>query len=160
MKKLSIVLAAALALTALNAQAGAPEPDAVVEAQLKSKGIKYEIDQDGDFKVVYEVGDAGRTQLAYVRTHVDEYGELRIREILSLGYRSEGNSFPPLVANRMLDHNNEVKLGAWATQDNLAVFTVKISADATADELVDALEFAVNAADKLEEEFTGSKDEF
>lgn len=152
---------ASLALAALLAPAvgAAQEADKKIQKQLDQRKVRYEVDADGDFKVTYELAD-GRTQLAFVRSTTFEYGELRIREILSIGYRAVGAQFPADVANRMLEHNNQAKLGAWAKQDNLAIFTTKIPADADADELIDALEVTVNLADELEKTFTGEQDEF
>jgi hypothetical protein len=134
-------------------------PDNVVKAQLDAKGVTYEVDKDGDFKVVYKLS-GGRTQLAWVRSKVNTYGTLKVREIWSPGYKSDSNDFPALIANTLLDKNHEVKLGAWEAQDNVAMFVVKIAADAPADQLVDALEAAVNSADQLEKEITGDKDEY
>ena len=40
------------------------------------------------------------------------------------------------------------------------MFVVKIGADANAEQLVDAIEAAVNAADEVEKEISGDKDEY
>lgn len=156
-KILAFLLCAAFSVQAL---ADTPvEPDKKVKRMLDSRKVRYETDADGDFKVTYELAN-GRTQLAFVRSRTFEYGKLSIREILSIGYRSEGDVFPVEVANRMLEHNNNAKLGAWAKQGRLAIFTTKIAVDAGADELTDALEVTVSLADELEKEFTGEADEF
>jgi len=157
MKKLFAAIAGATLLLCSPAFAGTP--DNVVKAQLDSKGIKYEIDKDGDFKILYKVG-GGRTQIAWVRSTVNTYGSLKVREIWSPGYKSESNDFPALIANTLLDKNHEVKLGAWEAQDTMAMFVVKVAADANADQLVDAIEAAVNSADEVEKEITGAKDEY
>jgi len=135
------------------------EPDKKVLRMLESRKVRYEADADGDFKVTYELAN-GRTQLAFIRSKTFSYGKLGIREILSIGYRADGDQFPADVANRMLEHNNNAKLGAWAKQGKLAIFTSKIASDAGADELIDALEVTVSLADELEKEFTGDTDEF
>lgn len=140
-----------------------PEPevpsDDFIRNQLDALGIGYEIDADGDFRVVYAL-DEGRSQIAFVRSAVESYGSLRIREILSPAYRAEGPRVPYSVALRMLEHGNSIKLGGWGVNGPYATFIVKIAADAPAELLRDALEFAAHAADELEREFTGSKDEF
>jgi hypothetical protein len=157
-----------LLLTAL-ALAGALAPAAPAAAEdnvdkklrkiLDRSKISYEVDADGDFKVTYNVG-GGRTQLAFVRSKTFGYGDLRIREILSIGYRADGDTFPADVANRMLEHNNDAKMGAWAKQGNLAIFTTKVPADASPKELVSAIEVTVSLADELERELSGKADEF
>jgi hypothetical protein len=158
MKALTTVIAVAAVLFGTSAFAEGT-PDNVVKAQLDAKGVTYEVDKDGDFKIVYKLS-GGRTQLAWVRSKVNTYGTLKVREIWSPGYKSESNDFPALIANTLLDKNHEVKLGAWEAQDNVAMFVVKIAADAPADQLVDAIEAAVNSADQLEKEITGDKDEY
>jgi hypothetical protein len=158
MRNLHVALAGVIfALAVSTAAAGVP--DNAVKAQLDAKGIKYQIDKDGDFRIVYQL-DGGRSQVAWVRSAINSYGSLKIREIWSPGYRSEGNDFPARIANDLLARNHQVKLGAWEAQKNVAMFVVKIPADASADQLVDAVAVAVDSADEVEKEITGSKDEF
>ena len=158
MKKFFAAIAGAALLLSSSAFA-AGSADNVLKAQLDSKGIKYEIDKDGDFRIVYQVG-GNRTQIAWVRSTVNSYGSLKVREIWSPGYKSDSNDFPALIANTLLDKNHEVKLGAWEAQDQMAMFVVKIPADANAEQLVDAIEATVNSADEVEKEITGDKDEY
>ena len=132
--------------------------DKSVQRQLDKRKINYEVDADGDFRITYDVG-GGRTQLAFVRSATFNYGKLRIREIRSIGYRGDG-AFPQSVANRMLEHSNDAKLGAWTKQGNLAIFTAKIPADASDQQLVDAIELTARLADELEKELVPGKDEF
>ena len=156
-----ILLLAALALPAapVFAADAADNVDKKLRKLLDRSKISYEVDADGDFKVTYNVGN-GRTQLAFVRSKTFGYGQLRIREILSIGYRADGDAFPAEVANRMLEHNNDAKMGAWAKQGNLAIFTTKIAADAGPKELASAIEVTVSLADELERELSGKADEF
>ena len=154
-----LLLLPLMAFSAQSIAADPVEPDRKVKKMLDSRKVRYEPDADGDFKVTYELAN-GRTQLAFIRSKTFTYGKLGIREILSIGYRSGDDSFPVEVANRMLEHNNNAKLGAWAKQGRLAIFTSKIASDADADELIDALEVTVSLADELEKEFTGETDEF
>jgi len=158
MKPLFAAFAGAV-LFSMASIAAAGAPDNAVKAQLDSKGIKYEIDKDGDFRIVYEL-DGGRTQVAWVRSTTNTYGSLKIREIWSPGYKADGNDFPAVIANTLLDKNHLVKLGAWEAQDNMAMFVVKIPADADADQLIDAIIAAVDSADEVEKEITGAKDEY
>ncbi|HZH44526.1 MAG TPA: hypothetical protein VEY50_10640 [Lysobacter sp.] len=139
--------------------ATAAEPDPLIGRQLKSLEYDYEIDEDGDYKLLFEL-DGGRTQLVFVRSSVETFGTHRIREIWSPGYESKGKSFPADVANRLLTDSHESKLGAWVKQEQYAVFVVKISADADAKELDDAIEAAFRTADQLESELSPGKDAF
>jgi len=146
-------------LLAAQTAAGADAADPVVRKQLDALKLKYEVDKDNDFKIVMDVGN-GRTQLAYIRSNTETYGANQVREIWSPGYKGEIESLPANVANRLLDHSNSVKMGGWVKQKAMAVFVVKLSASASAQELQDALEAAVKSADEIEQEFTGKKDEF
>jgi hypothetical protein len=146
-------------LVALSAPpARADEPDAAVKAQLDSLDIKYKVDGDGDFEIVYDL-DGGRTQRVWIRSATDEYGSLKVREIWSPGYKLNGAPLPPKVAARLLESSHDLILGGWTAQKEFAMLVVKIPASATPKQLQDAAEFAANVADKLEKEFTQAKDE-
>ncbi|HNR67139.1 MAG TPA: hypothetical protein PKN04_04850 [bacterium] len=136
-----------------------PAHDARIEKILQAKEIGFTIDKDGDFKVVVDVGN-GRTQLAFIFSSTMEYGNMEIREIWAYAYRSENNQFPVDVANLLLEDTFPKKLGAWAKKDNMALYMVRISANANEQSLLSAVQFAAEAADEMEEKLTGAKDEF
>jgi hypothetical protein len=167
---MSLAVALALALVAVgSARAGSPlggapasapgKADPIAQRALDNAKIKYEVDKDGDFRIVYDL-DGGRTQQVWLRSATNDYGSLKIREVISYGYKAAGRELPGTVANRLLEHNNVVKLGAWVRQGGAALFVTKISATATAKEVSDALELTAQLADEMEKEFTGAKDEF
>lgn len=162
----SIPLALCLALSAVSmvpvvaSAQSRPSADPAVKTQLESLGYTYELDDDNDYKLVFEVGEDGkRSQLAYVRSAVESYGEHEIREIWSPGYIADGDIFPVAIANRLLDASNLAKMGAWVKQGREAVFVVKIRADASQQELADAIDIAIRLADEMENELTPGKDD-
>lgn len=133
--------------------------DPVVARQLDGLGYKYTVDDDGDYKLTFEL-DNGRSQLAYVLSPVEAFGEFKVREVWAPAYRApDGDQFPAAVANRLLEDSHSSKLGGWVKQGNMAVFVVKVDADATADQLDDAIDFVLRSADEMEKDLTG-KDEF
>lgn len=148
---------ALLALMTFSAAASSADPQ--VARQLDALGYEYEIDDDGDYKLVFSVED-GRTQLAYVRSPVEQFGTLRVREIWSPALRVEGNAFPSAIANRLLSDSNSAKIGSWVRSQDIAMFVVKIDPNAPSEQLADALQAAIHTADKLELELTLGKDEF
>ena len=150
---------ATLLVIALAAPAHGAEPDRNLQKLLDKARLKYQVDDQGDFKVTYDLGN-GRSQLAYVRSGSSDFGALKIREILSIGYASPGEKIPPDVANRLLEHNAQTKLGAWSKQGRLAVFVSKIPADADAKKLADAIELTAVLADALEQELMPGKDDY
>ncbi len=138
---------------------GSPAPDPVIARQLESLEYRYEVDEDGDYKLTFEVDDK-RSQLAYILSTTEKFGNLQVREIWSPAYRASSAQFPVDVANRLLEDSQSSKLGAWVKQGDMAVFVVKIAADAAAAELDDALDFVLRAADQMEAALTQGKDEF
>ena len=133
--------------------------DARIKQQLDAIGYEYEVDDDGDYKLVFDTEEE-RSQLVFVISNVNKYGTHTVREIWSPAYQSTGNDFPALVANKLLEDSGENKLGAWVKQDDMAIYVVKIAADASSDELEDAIEFAVKIADQMEVVLTDGADEF
>lgn len=160
MRHAVVLLSALLAATFTASVGAATAPDQSVKRNLEAKGTPFEVDSDGDYKVTVNFKDEGRTQLVFVRSVVETYGKHRVREIWSYGYQSDKDQFSPLVANRLLEASNRVILGSWVKQSKSAVFVVKISAEASADELDGAIDAAATAADEMEKELTDGRDEF
>lgn len=143
-------LAAALPVAAAN-------HDAVVKAQLESKGTPFTVDDDGDFQITVRV-DAKRTQLVWVRSAVQSTNHHKVREIWSPGYRAPGGDFSAAIANDLLERSNTLKLGSWVKQDDVAMLVIKIPADASADALDEAIDLAAASADAVERALLGSDD--
>ena len=148
-----LLAAAATASTALAA-----DPDKAVGRHLDKLGYPYEIDEDGDYRMVFDM-EGERTQLVYVRSVVEEYGSQHVREVWSPGYQSSTDVFPVAVANRLLEDAQDAKMGGWVKQDKVAMFVVKLDADAPAEALDDAIEAASRTADAMELELT-KQDEY
>lgn len=162
MRRISILFAALLSTAAIAAEPAKPanEPDPRVKKQLEELDYEYEIDTDGDYQLTFAVeGKDKRSQLVFVRSPVQTFGEHTVREIWSPGYKSKDKDFPAEVANRLLVATHASKLGAWAKQDEYAVFVVKLRADASTKELDDAIDAAVRSADEMEAELTPGKDD-
>ena len=151
-------IAAALLLAVTATGAHAAEPDKAVGRALDTLKYTYEVDEDGDYKMVFDMDD-GRSQLAFVRSTVEEFGKHKIREIWSPAYNSPGKQFPAAVANRLLEDSQDAKIGAWVKQDQLAMFVVKVDANATPEALSDAIDAAIRTADAMELELT-EQDEY
>ncbi|QWP75517.1 hypothetical protein J5226_18135 [Lysobacter sp. K5869] len=134
--------------------------DPQVRAQLDALGYKYQVDEDGDFVLTFGL-DEKRSQMAYVLSRTQRFGSLKVREIWSPAYRTaDGGALPAPIANRLLEDGQLSKLGGWVSQDGVAVFVVKIDADAPNHTLDDAIDYAVRAADQMEAELTPGQDDF
>jgi hypothetical protein len=136
--------------------------DPAVKQLLDKLKYKYEVDEEGDYRLTFSLDETedSRSQLVFVRSPVENFGSHQIREIWSPAYVSATDEFPAKVANRLLEATQASKLGAWAKQGRYAVFVVKLRADATADQLDDAVEAALRSADEMEQQLTPGKDEF
>lgn len=58
------------------------------------------------------------------------------------------------MANRLLEDSQDAKMGAWVKQDQLAMFVVKVDANASSAALSDAIDAAMRTADAMENELT------
>jgi hypothetical protein len=148
-----------LPFAALHAQDATADP--VIRAQLEKLDYKYKVDEDGDFKLTFDLpDDSDRSQVVWVRSPVETYGEYRMREIWSPAWRSDSDEFPADIANRLLEDSNLRKLGAWEKQGRTAMFVVKIPADANEQALDDAINLAIRTADEMERQLPGDEDKF
>jgi hypothetical protein len=151
---------ALLALGAPLAQAEdapATVADARVERLLKEATAEYSVDADGDFRFVYDIG-GGRSQVVWIPSGTSDFGSLEIRQIWSIAHRSRG-PLPADLANRLLDRNGAVILGAWLTEqagDEVGViFAVQVAAETDAPTLRSAIHAVATTADAMEKELTG-----
>ncbi|PZS74993.1 hypothetical protein [Stenotrophomonas maltophilia] len=152
------LLSTLLIALAASGSVAAADADKAVARHLDKLGYTYEVDEDGDYRMVFDV-EGDRTQMVYVRSAVEDFGTHNIREIWSPAYSTKTKQFPVAVANRLLEDSQDAKMGGWVKQDTTAMFVVKIDADATADQLSDAIDAAIRTADAMELELT-KKDDF
>ena len=162
-RQLVAVLAALLALGAQPARAqDAPATvvDARVERLLKEAAAEYSVDADGDFRLVYDIG-GGRSQVVWIPSGTSDFGALEIRQIWSIAHRSKGPLAADL-ANRLLERNGAVILGAWLTEqagDEVGViFAVQVAAETDSLSLRSAIHAVATTADAMEKELTGEDD--
>jgi hypothetical protein len=155
---LSLLPSAALAAAAPGTQRS-NVADSRIAQQLDALGYHYDLDEGGDYRLTFRL-EGERSQLVYVISGVEEFGAHRIREIWAPAYRAPGALIPADVANRLLEDSQTSKLGSWVKQGDMAVFVVKIPADASQQQLDDALDAAMRSADQMEAALTPDKDEF
>ncbi len=139
-----------------------PKTDARVKVALDKAGLKYKVDEDGDFKLVMELPN-GRSQLVLVRSSTQKINDnLEIREIIAPAYKSTG-TLSTEIANQLLNDSARKKLGAWQTvkddTSSVATFCSKVMANTDAESLVASIQATVLSADEMEKQLT-SKDDF
>ncbi|MCA9029492.1 MAG: hypothetical protein KDA69_02385 [Planctomycetaceae bacterium] len=160
MGTLALAILVGVAATAQAQIGGKKGPDKRVKALLDELELKYEVDDDNDFKLVFEVGESGRSQIVWIRSNTEDFRTLEIREIMSPGYVAEGDDIPHYVAIKLLEDNRAKKMGGWQKDGKYAVFVSHIGADLDAETLHNVLIFTVEAADEMEKQLTGEKDQF
>lgn len=154
----SAVLASPLALIS----SPAPAQDATVELALTSQGIAYEIDKEGDYRVVYNYDDK-RSQLVLVCTHTEEVGGLKVREVFSyVAHPRKSLSQAALID--LLRENATMKVGAYRLSEDdsgdFVIFAIHLPTDASPEQLKTAIEVVSETADEKEKVLTSGKDEF
>jgi hypothetical protein len=135
--------------------------DPQVAAALDQLGIKYELDDDGDYRVVFQITEE-RTQQGVIRSRTFEFAGVEMREIYSIGLSSFG-PFDARTCNLLLEHNRHVKVGCWAVahdpEDNhLAIFLANVAAGLDGELLLGVLHAVLTTADEFEARLSGRDD--
>ena len=137
--------------------------DARIKKLLDQTELKYEIDEDGDFKLLFEYDD-GRSHIVFINSQTESYQGLEIREIWAVGYvpPEEGESVPANISENLIRANAQIKLGAWQVQKlgekEVGVFRAMIAADAGKEVVLDTLRLVGISADEKEAELLSSDD--
>jgi len=134
--------------------------DVRMEKLLDDIGLKYQIDDDGDFKLMNQF-DNGRSHVIFINSSTEKYNKLEIREIWSVAYVS-GNTLSPATMRDLLTDNGTKKLGSWKiakmSGNEAAVFYAQIAADCDQATLLSALQIVSQAADEMEAKLTQKDD--
>ena len=169
--KITTCCAIVLALVMLNgqvhAQLGDSSPDSSqdydqrVKKVLDTTDLKYEIDSDGDFKLIFEYDD-GRSHIVFINSNTETYQNMEIREIWAVGYVAESGTISAPIALNLIRANSTIKLGAWQVHKmgdrEVASFRAMISANSNAETITDVLRLVGISADEKEAELTGTDD--
>ena len=151
MKKLFALLAA---LVCASVAFGA---DLRVQSALDDAGLKYTIDDDGDFRLLFGQED-DRSQLVWINSNTEEYGNMELREVWGIGYRAgEDGSLSRTQLLDLLKRNNTYKLGSWRLSSNgqNVIFTITVDADADGETLDTVARYVADLTDELEKDWDG-----
>lgn len=135
-----------------------PVADTRISAALDRQGMKYEIDEDGDFRIVFPTDDDGdRTQLVIVNSNTEKIGDkLEIREIWSLGYLND-SSVPSALVKKAAKLSQNYIIGAWEViGENRLAFVAKVPAVMEDDLLRIAIVNVAQKADAFEKDTLGT----
>ena len=140
----------------------ASREDARIAGQLKALDYQYVVTEDRDYRLIFEIGDDKRTQAVVANSNTEFYNQAELREIWSIALKVAA-PIDPLLADRLLKANNNVKLGAWREwpgdkvgerQEIYIVFAAQIDAKAPNEVLDATLNLVSQTADDLEKELT------
>ncbi len=153
---------AALLLSALllSPPVPPPAPTAVVDpvpALLDEAGIGYEVDGDGDYRVVFSWAQESRSQMVFVSGRTEDIAGRRIREVFSPAAQL-GQALDAETATGLLRDSQTRKLGAWELAGDVLYYVVKLPEPLDAELLELALTIAAESADDREIMFTGELD--
>ena len=147
---LAILLAAGG--TAAHAQ------DASVRQRLESRGMKYEIDKDGDFRVVLSIRGTKRTQQVFVSGGVQTIGSVAIRKVFSPAAVLSRNPVDGARALELLRDAATDKIGSWEIQGGVLYLVAKLPDSASAAELATVMDMLTALADDMEQKTSGTAD--
>ena len=159
----SLVLFLLLVVSSFGQIGSVRKGDDRVRKLLDKEGLKYTCDDDGDFKLHYEI-DKNRSQYVFISSETSKYGNMEIREVWSVGYITKEEFFmAPNVMRELLLDSSKRKLGAWellrSGGKEVGIFSAKISADVDLTTLLYTIRGVVNTADEVEDKLT-SRDNF
>jgi hypothetical protein len=129
--------------------AQANTPDSTVKAAL-DQVVKYEILDNGNFKVVVNITDKGRKQSVYINSGIDQVTTSSLRKV----YAFPANAS---LDNRTMDYAfsdaSTAQLGGWeANSDGALVFVAKVDSRLDSKSLRDVIFEVARRTDSLERE--------
>ena len=136
-----------------------PQVDRKCQKALDKADLIYDIDSDGDFKLVVKVPD-NRTQLVYVYSNTLTYDNVEVRTIMAPALVADTDDALTAETMRLLLVDNfENKMGAWEVVERpdggiVIQYVVKPPADIKPDELRSLIGLAAIAADMIEQQIT------
>ena len=133
--------------------------DAEIEDLLKQSGTPYEVDKDGDYKVVIEWSKDKRSQLVYVGGTPETFADAPVYDVFAPALAVDDDGLSAADANELMKASGDLKLGAWELRGDGAYFAVKVPAgNLTAEQFDKILSLAAETADDFEMEHSDSDD--
>ena len=129
--------------------------DASVKTRLDARGINYEVDGDGDYKVTYSYKSEGRTQLVFVSGGTESVGGFKVREVFAPAAKDGING---AKAIELMGESRSNKIGSWELQGDVLYFVIKLPDSVDAAQLESAMDIAAQTADNMEIKLSGDED--
>jgi hypothetical protein len=155
----ALALTLAATLVFLPALAPAAASDASVEARLKARGTNFEVDDDGDYKIVIGFTAEKRTQLVFVSGKTESVAGFLVREVFSPAAFLGKSGIDGAKALELLADSRRQKIGAWEVSGDVLYYVIKLPDNVDAMQLDAAIRIAAELADDAEIGFSGDADE-
>jgi hypothetical protein len=130
--------------------------DAKVRASLEQSKLKYAVNDMGVFRLAFTMRDGG-SQFVYIDSQTQLLAESRYREVWATAQEVSG-PLNSTLANRLLELNRKVSIGAWEVRKSgtkgLVVFCARIPADAETGELKATLQAVLGVSYALKKELS------
>ncbi|GAA5008958.1 hypothetical protein FNZ56_02830 [Pseudoluteimonas lycopersici] len=153
------IVFAALAAAIACAPGHARAADATIESLLKQADTPYEVDKDGDYKIVIEWTKEKRSQLVYVGGTPETFADTPVYDVFAPALAAGEDGLSAEDANELLKASGSLKLGAWELRGDGAYFAIKVPAGKlTAEQFDKILSLAAETADNFELEHSESDD--
>lgn len=123
--------------------------------RLDAQGVRYERDDDGDYRVVFAWQQENRSQLAFVAGSAHVLGESAVREVFSPAAPVPAGGFSAEQADMLLRDSQRNILGGWEIAGDTLFYVIKLHDDADGARFEQALEVAAQLADDMELQLTG-----
>ncbi|MDR6990895.1 hypothetical protein [Luteimonas sp. 3794] len=136
-----------------------PEGDASVRTRLEAESLGYEVDVDGDFRILVGWQQENRSQLTFVSGRTHSLGTGAVREVFSAAARVPAGGFSAEQANLLLRDSQTNVLGAWEIDGDVLFYVIKVYDDADSARLREAVDMAAQTADDMEIQLSGGRDE-
>lgn len=153
------VLALSSALVLGGLVAAPALADASVAARLDARGVRYVVDEDGDYKVTYDYAEEGRTQLVFVSGRTESIGGFRVREVFAPAGRVDRDRIGGARALELLEESRRQKIGAWEVAGDVLYYVIKLPDSVDGAQLEAAMDIVAEIADDKEIELSGDLDE-
>ncbi|SFC68081.1 hypothetical protein SAMN05421780_10864 [Flexibacter flexilis DSM 6793] len=162
-KKYLLVCAIGFISLPTFAQMGGADYDNRVKAKLDEWGVKYEISEKGNFKLVFDMGE-NRTQLVIINSNTYDYNNIEVREIYSTAAKgNKSGDFAHSDLFTLLRDNADKKIGAWQIDGTEGTYRLNFSLRASAVSGLENLKSMVQLAAKVadaKEKLLSKGDEF
>lgn len=154
---------ASMLLTAMPATAQDKSPKtapAHIGKMLDQLKIKYEIDDDKDYSIIFRYNSEDRSQLVFVDAVTETVNETEVRAIFAPAADIKKSPLSSVETTKLLVETGNLKWGQWEVRGNYLYFTIKLVEPIAPKQLEAALKLAAEVADNKEIELSGKKDAY